>query len=87
MITIWGLAGGRGSTEGCARGAFTSRNYPTREAAEQAYPDWTIVLYLVEAGRRTSWGPIPPTLCARRPHGRSLAAALVAHTSFPQEKW
>lgn len=57
MITIWGLAGGRGSTEGCACGAFTSRNYPTREAAEQAYPDWTIVLYLVEAGRITSFLP------------------------------
>lgn len=60
MITIWGLAKGRDSTNNCARGAFTSRNYSTREAAEQAYPDWTIVLYLVEMGKRTSWGPMRP---------------------------
>lgn len=86
MITIWGLAGGRGSTENCARGAFTSRNYSTREAAEQAYPDWTIVLYLVEAGKRTSWGPTPPTLCTQRPHDHPLTIALVVHTPFPQEK-
>lgn len=35
-IALWGIAAGRGSTEGAARGAFTVREYPTVKAAKDA---------------------------------------------------
>ena len=39
-ITIWGLAAGRGSTREAARGAFTVRDYPSLQAAQDAQGDW-----------------------------------------------
>jgi hypothetical protein len=48
MTRIWGLAAGRGSTDGCARGALTARDYPTRKAAEEASADWNVILYVTE---------------------------------------
>ena len=50
-IEVWGLAAGRGSTQGAARGAFTVCDYPNREAAKAAEGDWITVLI---------WRELPP---------------------------
>lgn len=60
-IEVWGLAAGRGSTQGAARGAFTVRDYPNREAAQAATGDWTTVLFW------RNIGPDPAVARTRRP--------------------
>ncbi len=44
IVTVWGLAGGRGSTKGAARGAFTCRDYP---ADNIPGADWLAILYII----------------------------------------
>lgn len=42
---VWGIAAGHGSTKEAARGAFTQRDYPSREAYEKArLSDWLSIL-------------------------------------------
>jgi hypothetical protein len=46
---IWGLAAGHGSTKEAARGAFTQRHYPSREAYEKAHlADWLSIVSVTE---------------------------------------
>lgn len=44
-VEVWGLAAGRGSTEGAARGAFAVENYP--DEASIPREDWQRILYVV----------------------------------------
>jgi len=44
MITIWGLAAGRGTTSEAAYGAFTWRDYPSAASAKAAASDWKVIL-------------------------------------------
>lgn len=69
MITLWGLAAWRGSTGGCAPGTFTSRTYPTDEAAHNARHDWTVVLYMTEAGNVLRDGSDTSLSSLPRPRG------------------
>jgi hypothetical protein len=69
MITLWGFAAGRGSTGDCAPGTFTSRTYPTDEAAHDARHDWTGVLYVTEAGNVLRRGSSTPLSSLPRPRG------------------
>jgi len=43
IVTVWGLAAGRGSTKDAARGALTCRDYP-EDNIPQA--DWLKILYI-----------------------------------------
>jgi hypothetical protein len=46
-VIVWGLAAGRGTTKGAARGAFTWREYASREAIPRA--DWLEIIVIEEA--------------------------------------
>jgi len=49
MVRVWGTAAGKGSTKEAARGAFTWREYPTRDAARAAAGDW-LAIAAIEKG-------------------------------------
>jgi len=46
-IIVWGLAAGRGTTKEAARGAFTWRQYASRESIPAG--DWLEILAIEEA--------------------------------------
>jgi hypothetical protein len=46
-VIVWGLAAGRGTTKDAARGAFTWREYASREVIPTA--DWLEILAIEEA--------------------------------------
>lgn len=53
-LTIWGLASGRRTTDGAARGALAWRDYDTPQAAKDAERDWLVILYIVDE-RGNKW--------------------------------
>jgi hypothetical protein len=46
-VIVWGLASGRGATKEAARGAFTWREYASRESIPDG--DWLQILAIEEA--------------------------------------
>ena len=46
IVTVWGLAAGRGSTKEAARGAFTCRDYPADNIPRA---DWLAILYITRS--------------------------------------